>query len=130
MYAIRSYYAAPDGAYTARMEIQYAMGNRPVANSAPFVLDTQAPKISLIGDTLVFSPNGDGVKDLAEFTRTVEGNDPWTRITSYNVCYTKLLRGSRCSTPPEFARRTLQRGHPRTVSALPTHASCLRYRPW
>lgn len=70
--------AAPDGSYSARLEIRYAIGNRPVANSAPFAVDTAAPKIALGVDRKAFSPNGDGSADTLTIRRGSSGDDAWT----------------------------------------------------
>ena len=70
---------AKEGMYTARAEIRYAMGNRPVAQSAPFALDVTAPAIELSARETAFSPNGDKQKDTLAFARaTREGDDEWT----------------------------------------------------
>jgi len=74
-----------DGQYTAKTEINYAMGNRPVANSAPFFVDTIAPTIAISVADKSFSPNGDGKKDALTIERTTaaaapgtSGDDGWT----------------------------------------------------
>jgi flagellar hook assembly protein FlgD/flagellar motor protein MotB len=69
--------AAPDGSYTARMEVHYAMGNQPTAVSRPFTLDTAAPKADLSVPFTLFSPNGDGLKDFVPINVVTEGNDEW-----------------------------------------------------
>lgn len=70
--------AAPDGAYSARAEIRYVAGNRPVASSAPFVLDTVAPSIELSLPYALFSPNGDGKRDSLPISVATPGDDAWT----------------------------------------------------
>jgi flagellar hook assembly protein FlgD/flagellar motor protein MotB len=69
--------AAPDGAYTARIEVRYAMGNQPAAVSRPFTLDTAAPRAELSAPFTLFSPNGDGSRDFIPFNVVTEGNDEW-----------------------------------------------------
>jgi len=69
---------APDGAYTARLELRYVQGNRPAASSLPFTLDTQAPSAALFAPFTVFSPNGDGKRDAIPFSITTAGDDEWT----------------------------------------------------
>jgi len=76
---------AKDGQYSARAQISYAMGNRPVAASAPFFVDTVAPAISLSVPDKAFSPNADGVKDALPVERATaaaapgsSGDDEWT----------------------------------------------------
>jgi flagellar hook assembly protein FlgD/flagellar motor protein MotB len=49
---------APDGEYTARLELRYEQGNQPVALSLPFTLDTKAPGAEISAPYAVFSPNG------------------------------------------------------------------------
>jgi flagellar hook assembly protein FlgD len=68
---------APDGAYSARIELRYAMGNQPAAVSRPFILDTEAPKAELSVPFTLFSPNGDGLKDFVPINVVTEGNDEW-----------------------------------------------------
>jgi len=69
---------APDGAYTAQIELRYVQGNRPAASSLPFTLDTQAPAAQLFAPFTVFSPNGDGKRDSIPFSITTAGDDEWT----------------------------------------------------
>jgi flagellar hook assembly protein FlgD/flagellar motor protein MotB len=69
--------AAPDGAYSARMELRYTMGNQPVAVSRPFILDTVPPKAELSAPFTLFSPNGDGLKDFIPISAVTEGDDEW-----------------------------------------------------
>jgi flagellar hook assembly protein FlgD/outer membrane protein OmpA-like peptidoglycan-associated protein len=69
--------AAPDGTYTARIEVRYAMGNQPTAASRPFVVDTVAPKAEISTPYTIFSPNGDGQRDYIPVNVTTEGSDDW-----------------------------------------------------
>jgi flagellar hook assembly protein FlgD/flagellar motor protein MotB len=69
--------AAPDGSYSARMEVRYVMGNQPVAVSQPFVLDTTPPRASLSSPFTLFSPNGDGNRDFIPINALTEGYDEW-----------------------------------------------------
>ncbi len=71
--------AVKDGAYSARAEVRYTLGNRPVASSTPFVVDTVAPAIELAVPAVAFSPNGDGSLDELRVSRTTPaGDDEWT----------------------------------------------------
>jgi flagellar hook assembly protein FlgD/flagellar motor protein MotB len=73
---------APDGNYTANIELRYVQGNQPSASSLPFALDTQAPRAELSAPYTVFSPNGDGRRDSITFTVSTGGDDEWeARIT-------------------------------------------------
>jgi flagellar hook assembly protein FlgD/outer membrane protein OmpA-like peptidoglycan-associated protein len=67
----------PDGAYTAKIEVRYAMGNQPTAVSRPFVVDTLAPKAEISTPFAIFSPNGDNRRDSIPVNVTAEGNDNW-----------------------------------------------------
>jgi flagellar hook assembly protein FlgD/flagellar motor protein MotB len=74
--------AAPDGVYTAKIELGYVQGNQPKASSLPFALDTQAPQAELSAPYTIFSPNGDGRRDTVPFTVNTGGGDEWeARIT-------------------------------------------------
>ncbi|MDR0388159.1 MAG: gliding motility-associated C-terminal domain-containing protein, partial [Treponema sp.] len=67
----------PDGTYTARIEVRYAMGNLPTAVSRPFVVDTAPPKAEIFMPFTVFSPNGDGRRDEVPINITTEEHDEW-----------------------------------------------------
>jgi flagellar hook assembly protein FlgD len=71
---------APDGTYTARMEVRYAMGNQPTAVSRAFTLDTVAPEAELVVPFTIFSPNGDGNRDFIPFGVSTPGNDEWEAV--------------------------------------------------
>jgi flagellar hook assembly protein FlgD len=55
--------SAPDGRYTARLAVNYEKGNRPVANSAAFVLQAGPPQVTLELAPQPFSPDNDGYND-------------------------------------------------------------------
>jgi hypothetical protein len=75
--------AVKDGAYSARAEVRYTLGNRPVASSTPFVVDTVAPAIELAVPAVAFSPNGDGSLDeLRVSGPPPAGDDEWTPRSS------------------------------------------------
>jgi outer membrane protein OmpA-like peptidoglycan-associated protein/flagellar hook assembly protein FlgD len=71
---------APDGNYTAKIEVRYVQGNQPSAVSLPFALDTQAPQAELSAPYTIFSPNGDGRRDNIPFTVSTAGNDNWEAV--------------------------------------------------
>jgi flagellar hook assembly protein FlgD len=71
---------APDGAYTARIEIRYTAGNRPAAASMPFILDTVPPSAELSSPYTLFSPNGDGNREYMPIAVTTEGEDEWQAV--------------------------------------------------
>lgn len=72
-----------DGVYSVYLSLQYANGD--VFNLGPTLVtvDTVAPRISISADPLLFSPNGDGVKDYVTITQTSDLGDDWSgRIRS------------------------------------------------
>ena len=54
---------AREGAYQAVFRADYAKGNRPQAQSTPFLLDVTAPQVELAFAPQPFSPDNDGVED-------------------------------------------------------------------
>ena len=92
MYAIRSYYGFDhtgttlgQGTYAITAEATDAAGNTSATSAAyDITIDTTAP-----GAPVVTS-----ISDDTAGTSTTDGitSDQTLRITSYNVCYTKLLR--------------------------------------
>lgn len=74
---------APEGRYTAELTARYRHGNRPVAQTEAFVLDTTAPALDVALDHEIFSPDGDGRRDAVTVTQTSGSADQWTgRITA------------------------------------------------
>lgn len=69
---------APDASYRATFSITYLKGNKPATLSEAFALDTKAPQITLKPLTLLFSPEGDGFRDLAIIDQTSSLEDLWT----------------------------------------------------
>jgi flagellar hook assembly protein FlgD/outer membrane protein OmpA-like peptidoglycan-associated protein len=47
----------PDGQYAAELEVLFRNGDRPVARTGPFYIDTVAPSVTVAADTLLFSPS-------------------------------------------------------------------------
>ena len=73
----------PDGYYSAYLALEYANGD--IFNFEPIqiLVDTVPPKISISADPLLFSPNGDGIKDTVTITQESEPGDDWSgRIRS------------------------------------------------
>ena len=62
--------AAADGLYIAEIRAVYAKGNKPRARSTEFLKDTEAPRISSSASTTLFSPDGDGNKDIIRISQT------------------------------------------------------------
>jgi len=66
---------APEGFYTAKLELRYEQGNQPTAESLPFELDITAPKGTLSVPFTLFSPNGK--RSAIPFNVATEANDTW-----------------------------------------------------
>jgi flagellar hook assembly protein FlgD/outer membrane protein OmpA-like peptidoglycan-associated protein len=66
--------AAPDGLYTAALQVEYFKGNVATAKSAPFRLAIAPPKVDLTLQGLPFSPDNDGVND--ELGISLKVDDP------------------------------------------------------
>jgi outer membrane protein OmpA-like peptidoglycan-associated protein len=69
---------APEGTYTAALQVEYAKGNLAEAKSAPFVLDVSAPKVEVSFEGLPFSPDNDGVNDELTIRLSVDSQVPIT----------------------------------------------------
>ena len=67
----------PDGVYSARLEISYRNGDRPVVSARPFIIDTVFPVVSSVPSMELFSPNGDGTKDTVTFRNSSGSEDLW-----------------------------------------------------
>ena len=74
--------AAPEGSYTAVLQVEYAKGNLAEAKSSPFVLDVSAPKVDISFEGLPFSPDNDGVNDELAIRLKVDSQVP---ITSWEI---------------------------------------------
>ncbi|HOV93585.1 MAG TPA: FlgD immunoglobulin-like domain containing protein [Spirochaetales bacterium] len=70
--------AVPDGTYAARLHLEYSNGDSIELVSSPVQLDTVAPKIDISADYLLFSPNGDGIKDTLVIHQKSQPGDDWT----------------------------------------------------
>ena len=92
--------AAKDGSYTARAELRYTLGNRPVATSTPFVVDTAPPAITLSAAEKAFSPNGDGSRDELRVSRST-ADDEWTLVAVPAGSPTRSPTGASAGTPTE-----------------------------
>jgi flagellar hook assembly protein FlgD len=66
----------PQGTYTAVLTITYAKGDVPEAKTAPFVLDTEGPKVMLKTSPEFFSPDNDGVDDELTIAIAIDDASP------------------------------------------------------
>jgi flagellar hook assembly protein FlgD len=68
---------AADGEYKATLTILYKNGNNPIASTNPFFIDTVLPTIELSAQYTIFSPNGDGKKDILIIDQASSEEDLW-----------------------------------------------------
>jgi flagellar hook assembly protein FlgD/outer membrane protein OmpA-like peptidoglycan-associated protein len=69
--------ALPEGAYRAGLDVKYANGNNPKAESGDIVLDLTPPAAKIAIDNPVFSPNNDGNKDFVTVGLDTSAEDEW-----------------------------------------------------
>ncbi|MFP4378035.1 MAG: FlgD immunoglobulin-like domain containing protein, partial [Spirochaetales bacterium] len=67
----------PEGSYSAEIRALYRNGNRPMATSAPFVLDITDPVATVTSDIDLFSPNGDRILDNVTFAQEASSEQSW-----------------------------------------------------
>ncbi len=72
----------PEGLYYAELTVEYRSGNRPTAESPSFAIDLTPPSATIRADFDVFSPNGDGNKDLVTFFHETSAEEGWTGVVS------------------------------------------------
>ncbi|MAG14207.1 MAG: flagellar motor protein MotB [Spirochaetales bacterium] len=68
---------ATDGSYYGQLEILYTNGNRPIATTRPFLIDTEFPEVTSKPERMLFSPNGDGKKDTVTFNNSSSVEALW-----------------------------------------------------
>ena len=71
----------PDGRYTFTVSATDQAGNSATSASYPVVVDTKAPRLTLVqpsSEALLFSPNGNGVKDTLSITQSGSVEPLWT----------------------------------------------------
>jgi len=68
----------PDGTYSVYLSLEYSNGDVFNVGPVPAIVDTVAPKISISADSMLFSPNGDGIKDYITITQASEPGDDWS----------------------------------------------------
>ena len=62
--------AVPDGPYSAELTVRYEKGDIAKASAGPVTVDTQPPTIELSIADKLFSPDGDGSKDLLPISQS------------------------------------------------------------
>jgi flagellar hook assembly protein FlgD/outer membrane protein OmpA-like peptidoglycan-associated protein len=68
---------APEGNYFADLVVYYQNGNQSVSKTGFIELDITAPDIVVSADTQIFSPEGDGFKDVVNFTQNSSSEPLW-----------------------------------------------------
>ncbi|WP_455383603.1 FlgD immunoglobulin-like domain containing protein [Salinispira pacifica] len=68
---------AADGSYTARLQVEYDNGNLSTAVAPGIILDTTPPSASVSASFKLFSPNGDGRKDVIPITQSTSTENRW-----------------------------------------------------
>ncbi|SIQ06723.1 Ig-like domain (group 3) [Alkalispirochaeta americana] len=64
--------ALEEGTYQARLTLLYRNGSEPRTASPSFVLDITPPRLSVVAEDDIFSPNGNGRKDTIAFIQDTE----------------------------------------------------------
>ncbi len=72
--------ALPQGTYTADLAVSYANGHEPADTSPPFVIDVTPPTATVTSDYSVFSPVGEGARNLLTFSQGVSKDAEWTGV--------------------------------------------------
>jgi flagellar hook assembly protein FlgD/outer membrane protein OmpA-like peptidoglycan-associated protein len=73
----------PDGTYTGKFFATDAAGNYGESNTISVVVDSRQGSLSLVADELMFSPNGDGLKDsisLRPVTSAGQETESWKAV--------------------------------------------------
>jgi outer membrane protein OmpA-like peptidoglycan-associated protein/flagellar hook assembly protein FlgD len=72
----------PEGSYKARLELMYINGNNPTAESPLFSVDLTPPSARITTEYNLFSPNGDGNRDVIPVYQETSEEETWYgRIT-------------------------------------------------
>lgn len=66
-----------DGEYRAKLEVLYANGNNPQAETQLFTIDTVYPAITVDPEYTIFSPDGDGNRDTITFEQDSTDEELW-----------------------------------------------------
>jgi flagellar hook assembly protein FlgD len=70
----------PEGTYSAALSLTYANGHEPSADSPPFIIDVTQPQATARSDYAVFSPVGEGTRNLLTFSQQVTKDASWEGI--------------------------------------------------
>ena len=67
----------PDGKYSAELQVNYANGSQPKAESTPFFVDNHVPQIDVSSDALLFSPTPDSKLPAVTIKQSSSDEDLW-----------------------------------------------------
>jgi flagellar hook assembly protein FlgD/outer membrane protein OmpA-like peptidoglycan-associated protein len=67
----------PEGTYRGKLAVLYVNGNNPTAESPPFTIDLTPPSASASADLSIFSPDGDGNKDVITIYQETSNEALW-----------------------------------------------------
>lgn len=87
----------PDGRYRATLATVYENGVEQRAQTAEFEVDTLAPTVTVSTPFLLFSPDGDGNRDVVQLQQSTSSEDEWRgaiRNQAGEVIREYLWRGS------------------------------------
>ncbi len=70
----------PEGPYSATLALVYANGHTPSGDSPQFTIDVTAPTATVSSDYPVFSPIGEGSRNLLTFTQSATKDAAWTGV--------------------------------------------------
>lgn len=68
-----------DGEYLVKLTVNYKRGDSPTASTG-FILDTVAPKADVSVENSIFSPNGDGNRDVVIINNDSDDRAQWTLV--------------------------------------------------
>ena len=68
----------PDGAYNAALDVTLVNQQASRSQAPDFTIDTKYPSVEISAPYLVFSPNGDNVRDALPVTQKSSSEDLWT----------------------------------------------------
>ena len=69
-----------EGAYTSKIDVLYLNGNHPNSVSPVFTIDVSPPVANVKSDSVIFSPNGDNLKDEITFYQESSTEIIWTGL--------------------------------------------------
>ena len=115
----------PEGGYTARLDVLYVNGNNPRADSPVITIDVTAPTAAAKPEYEIFSPNGDGNKDVVTIFQETSEETGWAaiirdeRASSFPAC-------SGAGAPTLRSRGTAAAATASSCRTAPTPTSCRR----